>query len=286
MAFLTGVRSYSIALSSSQRKVAAALAVIISAHRPLSSPAMQSSTSGSTLERLGREGRLNRRPRAAARGRPDQPDFYLSGRHAHGRAARGVAVGGGDFCQQCFVCAVHRRPGFRWPFSIRVSQARGSGDREAARAALRHGLYLALAVGALTMLGSLGIQPFLGFFHQDPEIIRAVPRYFSPHRGVDDSGNRRDGSEESRRRHATSRGRPLDHAGSGRIERAVQLALHLRKSRRASSGARRVRGGHIAGATGDARRHDLVVACASEAVRDWVPIHWFRARRNGRWCAS
>ncbi|MGI8891090.1 MAG: MATE family efflux transporter [Chthoniobacterales bacterium] len=68
--------------------------------------------------------------------------------------------------------------GFLMAISIRVSQARGSGDQAAARAALRHGFYLALAVGALTMLASWSVQPFLGLFRQDPEIIRAVPRYF------------------------------------------------------------------------------------------------------------
>jgi MATE family multidrug resistance protein len=68
--------------------------------------------------------------------------------------------------------------GFSMAVSIRVSQARGAGDQAAARAAVRHGLYLALAVGALTMLAVWGIQPFLGLFHQEPEIIRAVPRYF------------------------------------------------------------------------------------------------------------
>lgn len=68
--------------------------------------------------------------------------------------------------------------GFSMAISIRVSQARGAGDREAARSVLRHGLYLAIAVGMLTTLGGWAIQPFLGFFRQDPEIIRVVPRYF------------------------------------------------------------------------------------------------------------
>ena len=68
--------------------------------------------------------------------------------------------------------------GFSMAISIRVSQARGAGDKPAARDALRHGFYLALIMGALTMLGVWGIQPFLGLFRQEPEIIRAVPRYF------------------------------------------------------------------------------------------------------------
>jgi MATE family multidrug resistance protein len=58
--------------------------------------------------------------------------------------------------------------GFSVAVSIRVSQARGANDREAARAALRHGLYLSLAIGALTMLGVWAIQPFLGLFRQEP----------------------------------------------------------------------------------------------------------------------
>jgi MATE family multidrug resistance protein len=68
--------------------------------------------------------------------------------------------------------------GFSLAVSIRVSQARGAENRHMARAALRHGVYLALAVGCLTMLAVWGIQPFLGLFRQEPEIIRAVPRYF------------------------------------------------------------------------------------------------------------
>ncbi len=68
--------------------------------------------------------------------------------------------------------------GMLMAISIRVSQARGADDREAARAALRHGLYLAFALGLLTMLGGWGMHPFLGYFRQDPEVVRAVPRYF------------------------------------------------------------------------------------------------------------
>jgi MATE family multidrug resistance protein len=68
--------------------------------------------------------------------------------------------------------------GFSLAVSIRVSQARGAQNRHMARAALRHGLYLSLAVGCLTMLAVWGVQPFLGLFRQEPGIIRAVPRYF------------------------------------------------------------------------------------------------------------
>ncbi|MEP6821517.1 MAG: MATE family efflux transporter [Chthoniobacterales bacterium] len=68
--------------------------------------------------------------------------------------------------------------GLSMAVSIRVSQARGANDQMAARSALRHGLYLSFAVGLLTMLAVWGIQPFLGLFRQEPEITRAVPRYF------------------------------------------------------------------------------------------------------------
>lgn len=68
--------------------------------------------------------------------------------------------------------------GFSMAISIRVSQARGAGDREAARAALRHGLFIAVAVGLFILLGGWAVLPFLGLFHQDPEVIRSVPRYF------------------------------------------------------------------------------------------------------------
>ncbi len=68
--------------------------------------------------------------------------------------------------------------GISMAVSIRVSQARGAADVQGARMALRHGLYLGLAIGLLTMLGVWSIQPFLGLFRQEPAIIEAVPRYF------------------------------------------------------------------------------------------------------------
>jgi MATE family multidrug resistance protein len=139
---------------------------------------MQSSTSGRTLERLGREGRLTAAlalPLAA--GQISQIFISLADTLMVGRLGV-LPLAAATFANNVLYVPFIFGLGFSMAISFRVSQARGSGDREAARAALRHGLYLALAVGALTMLGSLGIQPFLGFFHQDPEIIRAVPRYF------------------------------------------------------------------------------------------------------------
>ena len=138
---------------------------------------MQSS-SGRIFESLGREGRLTvalALPLAA--GQISQIFISLADTLMVGRLGV-VPLAAATFANNVLYVPFIVGLGFSTAISVRVSQARGSGDREAARAALRHGLYLALAVGVLTMLGSLGIQPFLGFFHQDPEIIRAVPRYF------------------------------------------------------------------------------------------------------------
>lgn len=62
--------------------------------------------------------------------------------------------------------------------SIRVSQARGANDPVAARAALRHGMYLSLSVGLLTVVLAWIIQPILPIFRQKPEVIAEVPTYF------------------------------------------------------------------------------------------------------------
>ncbi len=73
-----------------------------------------------------------------------------------------------------FMCGV----GMTIAISIRVSEARGADDRATARGALRHGFYLSLAVGVITMLAVWGIQPFLWMFRQEPAVVAAVPRYF------------------------------------------------------------------------------------------------------------
>lgn len=62
--------------------------------------------------------------------------------------------------------------------SVRVSQARGAKDPAAARAALRHGMLLGLLAGILTMLGSVLLTPFLGFFGQEPEVSGSAGTYF------------------------------------------------------------------------------------------------------------
>ncbi len=68
--------------------------------------------------------------------------------------------------------------GMTMAVSIRVSQARGAQDPAAARAALRHGLYLALGFGLLTLLGAFAVLPFLPVFQQKTEVVQAVPGFF------------------------------------------------------------------------------------------------------------
>lgn len=62
--------------------------------------------------------------------------------------------------------------------SIRVSQARGAEDPEAACAALRHGLQLAIATGLLTVLTAALVVPVIGIFRQPPEVAERMPSYF------------------------------------------------------------------------------------------------------------
>ncbi|MEM6911654.1 MAG: MATE family efflux transporter [Verrucomicrobiota bacterium] len=62
--------------------------------------------------------------------------------------------------------------------SIKVSQARGAQEPVAARAALRHGVYVAVALGALTLLAAWLLLPVMPVFRQEPEVLRAVPHYF------------------------------------------------------------------------------------------------------------
>lgn len=67
--------------------------------------------------------------------------------------------------------------GMSMAVSIRVSQARGAGDPATARAALRHGLQITVALGLLTLAGTFALLPFLGLFRQDPRVIAIVPDF-------------------------------------------------------------------------------------------------------------
>ena len=62
--------------------------------------------------------------------------------------------------------------------SIKTSQARGAGTPEKARNGLRNGMYLAFALGVMTLLSAWWILPHLDVFRQDPDVTRRVPGYF------------------------------------------------------------------------------------------------------------
>ena len=166
--------------------------------------------------------------------------------------------------------------GFSISVSIRVSQARGAGDQLAARAALRHGFYLSLAAGGLTMLGVWVVQPFLGLFRQEPEIIRAVPRYFVlvaasmiPALGAMAVKN-----------HADALNKPwppfwimLGAAGLNVVFNWIFIYGRLGAPQMGLDGA-----GLATLLARIAMLAAMIGWCTkSPAVRDWVPTHWFRA---------
>lgn len=62
--------------------------------------------------------------------------------------------------------------------SVKVSQARGSNSAVEARAALRHGLFIGLALGVMTLFVALALLPVFPYFGQAPEVIELVPTYF------------------------------------------------------------------------------------------------------------
>ena len=68
--------------------------------------------------------------------------------------------------------------GMSMAVSIRVSHARGANEPAVARAAFRHGLYITIALGILTLGIAAALTPFLGIFRQDPNVIAVVPTYF------------------------------------------------------------------------------------------------------------
>ncbi|MCW1883965.1 MATE family efflux transporter [Luteolibacter flavescens] len=68
--------------------------------------------------------------------------------------------------------------GMSMAVSIRVSQARGADDPAAARAALRHGIYITGVLGLFTVALALALLPFLHLFKQDPEVVAIAPTFF------------------------------------------------------------------------------------------------------------
>ena len=68
--------------------------------------------------------------------------------------------------------------GMSMAVSIRVSQARGANEPAAARAALRHGMYICLGLGVLTVALAFALVPFLWIFKQDPAVVAIAPNFF------------------------------------------------------------------------------------------------------------
>ncbi|MGB6221718.1 MATE family efflux transporter [Haloferula sp.] len=68
--------------------------------------------------------------------------------------------------------------GMTMAVSIRVSQARGAQNPQAARAALRHGLQIALALGLITVVAAFVSVPYLRIFRQPQEVLAEMPNYF------------------------------------------------------------------------------------------------------------
>lgn len=62
--------------------------------------------------------------------------------------------------------------------SVKVSQARGAERPEAARGALRHGLFLSLGLGVLTFFAAIILLPVFPYFGQEEKVLEKVPTYF------------------------------------------------------------------------------------------------------------
>lgn len=159
--------------------------------------------------------------------------------------------------------------------SVRVSQARGADEPVAARAALRHGLYLTLGMGVLTVIAAWLTVPLLPFFGQKPEVVAAAPGYFLvlavsmiPAMATMALKNYAD---------AMNRPWPAFWVILGGV--ALNIVLnwifiygHLGAPRMELEGAGL--------ATLVARMATfvglIVLCCKLPAFRDWVPYHWFR----------
>ena len=68
--------------------------------------------------------------------------------------------------------------GMSMAVSIRVSQARGAGDMQMAREALRNGLLIAIIVGLFTVAAAFALIPFFSYFGQEPDVADAAGNYF------------------------------------------------------------------------------------------------------------
>ncbi len=166
--------------------------------------------------------------------------------------------------------------GMSMAVSIRVSQARGANDPAAARAALRHGLYITLGLGVLTVLAALAIRPFLWVFQQDPTVIAIAPNFLLilaasmiPAMGSMAVKNHAD---------AMNRPWPVFWISIGAVGLNVVLNWMLIFGK---LGAPEMGFEGAAVATLIARTASLVgmiVWCRRDAaLKEWVPIRWLRA---------
>ena len=165
--------------------------------------------------------------------------------------------------------------GMSMAVSIRVSRARGAREPEAARAALRHGLWITGGIGLLTYLAAWGLIPLLDLFRQTDEVVAVSPPYLLwvaasmiPAMGAMAVKNHAD---------AMNRPWPAFWITLGSVLFNVLLnwilifgklgvpALGLPGAGVATFLAR------TAGLAG------LIVWCVrSESLREWVPYRWFR----------
>ena len=166
--------------------------------------------------------------------------------------------------------------GMSMAVSIRVSQARGANDPAAARAALRHGLYITLGLGLLTVAAALAVIPFLAVFRQDPQVIAIVPNFLLllaasmiPAMGSMAVKNHAD---------AMNRPWPMFWISIGAVALNVLLNWMLIFGK---LGAPAIGFEGAAIATLIARSASLIgmiIWCRQDvAMKEWVPIRWLRA---------
>lgn len=165
--------------------------------------------------------------------------------------------------------------GMTMAVSIRVSQARGAGDPEMAREALRNGLLIGLVVGLLTVAVAAAAIPFLGHFGQDPAVTHAAADYFLivavsmiPAIGTMAVKNHAD---------AMAHPWPAFWIMLGGVALNIPLNWILIWGK-AGAPALGLEGAGIATLIARAATlAALVVWCRrSPPIREWVPQHWFR----------
>ena len=141
---------------------------------------------------------------------------------------------------------------------------------------MRHGLYVTLTLGVLTVLAALAIRPFMGIFQQDPQVIAIVPNFLLilaasmiPAMGSMAVKNHSD---------AMNRPWPVFWISIGAVALNLLLNWMLIFGK---LGAPRMGFEGSAVATLIARTASLVgmiLWCRHDtALKEWVPIRWLRA---------